>query len=60
MSETQVSVESTNELERRIRIQVPADRVDHEVEVRLKSVAHTAKIKGFRPGKVPAKVIRRH
>ncbi len=60
MSETQVSVESTNELERRIRVQVPADHIDSEVEVRLKSVARTAKIKGFRPGKVPAKVIRQH
>ncbi len=58
MSETQVSVESTNELERRIKVQVPADRIDSEVEVRLKSVARTARIKGFRPGKIPAKVIR--
>ncbi len=60
MSETQVSVESTNELERRIRVQVPAENIDSEVEVRLKSVARTARIKGFRPGKVPAKVIRQH
>jgi trigger factor len=53
-----VTVESTGTLERRMRVELPAARVEKEVESRLKSVAKTAKIKGFRPGKIPAKVVR--
>ena len=52
-----VSVESAEGLERRMRVQVPADRIESEVASRLESVGRTAKIKGFRPGKVPKKVI---
>lgn len=54
----QVSVESTGKLERRMRVELPAARIDQEVDSRLKSVGKTAKIKGFRPGKVPAKVVK--
>ena len=53
-----VSVESADGLERRMRVQVPADRVESEVDSRLERVGRTAKIKGFRPGKVPMRVIR--
>ncbi len=56
----QVTVESTGTLERRMRIELPAERIEKEVEVRLKRVGKTAKIKGFRPGKVPARVIKQH
>jgi trigger factor len=54
----QVSVESTGKLERRMRVELPAARIDQEVDSRLKSMSKTAKIKGFRPGKVPAKVVK--
>ena len=54
----QVKVESTGKLERRMRVELPAERIDQEVDSRLKSVGRTAKIKGFRPGKVPPKVVR--
>ena len=54
----QVTVESTGTLERRMRVELPAERIEKEVENRLKSVGRTAKIKGFRPGKVPPKVVR--
>ena len=55
-----VTVESTGALERRMRVEVPAERIESEVAARLKSVGKTAKIKGFRPGKVPARVVRQH
>jgi trigger factor len=55
-----VKVESTGTLERRMRVELPAERIEKEVESRLKSVARTAKIKGFRPGKIPPKVLRQH
>ena len=60
MSELQIDMESGDGLERRLRVQVPAARIEDEVELRLRNVARTAKIKGFRPGKVPVTVIRQH
>jgi len=53
----QVSVESTGNLERRMTFRLPADRIDTQVGGRLQEIARTARIKGFRPGKVPTKVI---
>jgi len=55
-----VTVESTGTLERRMRVELPADRIEKEIENRLKRVGKTAKIKGFRPGKVPPNVVRQH
>ncbi len=53
-----VTVESTGALERRMRVELPIGPIEQQVDSRLKSVGRTAKIKGFRPGKVPAKVVR--
>lgn len=53
----QVSVEETGSLERRMNVAVPEERIDQEVNNRLQRLARTAKVKGFRPGKVPMKVI---
>jgi len=54
----QVSVESISKLERRMQVQVPAERVSQEVAARLQNLSRTARLKGFRPGKAPIKVIR--
>jgi trigger factor len=54
----QVSVESISKLERRMQVQVPAERVSREVAARLQNLSRTARLKGFRPGKAPIKVIR--
>ena len=56
----QVTVESTGKLERKMRVELPVERIQKEVDTRLKSVGKTAKIKGFRPGKIPAKVVKQH
>ena len=53
----QVSVESLGSLERRMTFNLPAERLETQVDGRLREIARGAKIKGFRPGKVPAKVI---
>ncbi len=58
MNNIQVSVETQEGLQRRLRVQVPSDQVDGEINERLRKVAQTTRIKGFRPGKVPAKIIR--
>jgi trigger factor len=55
----QVSVESISKLERRMQVQVPAERVSSEIAARLKNLSRTARLKGFRPGKAPLTVIRR-
>ncbi|MEZ5524335.1 MAG: trigger factor [Pseudomonadales bacterium] len=54
----QVSVENLSSIERRLTIGVPAERVESEVEGRLKETAKRARIDGFRPGKVPLKVVK--
>jgi trigger factor len=54
----QVSVESIGKLERRMQVQVPAERVTQEIAARLKTISRTARLNGFRPGKAPLKVIR--
>jgi trigger factor len=54
----QVTVESTGALERRMRVELPGERIEQEINSRLKTVGRTAKLKGFRPGKVPAKVVK--
>jgi trigger factor len=54
----QVSLETTSALERRLTIGVPAERVENEVNARLQRTAQNARLPGFRPGKVPMKVVR--
>ena len=53
----QVSVESVGNLERRVILSLPAEQINTQVGGRLREIARTARIKGFRPGKVPTKVI---
>ena len=54
----QVSVETTSGLERLMTISVPAERIDQDVTKRIQQTARTVKIDGFRPGKVPVKVVK--
>lgn len=54
----QVSVESTSNIERLMTVQVPAERLNEEVDKRLKSMRGRVKVNGFRPGKVPLKIVK--
>ncbi len=54
----QVSIETTSGLERRLTVGVPAARVDSEVDSRLQKASKNVRLPGFRPGKVPMKVMR--
>lgn len=54
----QVSVEAGEGLERKLTVQIPAETVEMEVNNRLNSMKNTVRMDGFRPGKVPMKVIR--
>jgi len=55
----QVSVETTSGLERQMTITVPAERIDQDVDKLVAQQARTRRLDGFRPGKVPPKVIKR-
>ena len=55
----QVSVETTTGLERKMTVQVPAEKVQGAVNEKLNSIKQTAKLDGFRPGKIPMSVIKK-
>ncbi|HEU4621625.1 MAG TPA: trigger factor [Burkholderiaceae bacterium] len=50
-------IEQVSALERRVKISVPMADVAKEVESRLKRLSRTVKMQGFRPGKVPLKLV---
>lgn len=56
----QVSVESAGGLQRKLTVAVPEDTIEQAVQTRLQNLTRTAKIKGFRAGKVPLKVVKQH
>jgi trigger factor len=53
----QVSIETLDGLARRMTVQIPCERVSEAVEKKLKDLSKTVRIDGFRPGKVPLKVV---
>lgn len=54
------SVETVSALERRLNASIPQQVIRGEVAARLKKIGRNAKISGFRPGKVPAKILEQH
>ena len=54
----QVSVETLNGLERKLTISVPSEKIEAEVNLRLRNMAPKAKVHGFRAGKVPLALIK--
>ncbi len=53
----QANLENLGTLERRLSVSLPLDQVNTEIESRLKRLARTMKLHGFRPGKVPLKIV---
>ena len=53
------TLENISQLERRINISLPTHEIESEVQARLRRLARTVKMHGFRPGKVPVKVVAR-
>ncbi len=52
-----MQVENLGKLERRLHIAVPVAEIEKEVDTRLKRLSRTVKMAGFRPGKVPMKIV---
>src|SRR5438270_11074915 len=56
----QQAVQNTpSPLERSLTVSVPIAQIEAEIATRLKKLARTAKMEGFRPGKVPMKIVER-
>jgi len=53
----QTNIEMLGKLERRLNMAVPAEEIDREVEQRLRKLSRTVRMDGFRPGKVPLKIV---
>lgn len=53
----QVSVENVGNLGRKLTVRIPAARLEDTVRNRVQEMGRSARLKGFRPGKVPTKVI---
>lgn len=53
----QVSVEQTSAVECRLTVGVPPERIESEIQSRLKSLVRQTKVNGFRPGKTPIRVV---
>src|SRR5216110_285481 len=51
------NVETLGALERRVSMTLPADEIERQVDARLKQLARNVKMPGFRPGKVPMKLV---
>src|SRR3989449_854389 len=52
-----VTVETLEKLERKMTLTLPVNTIQSEVDTRLKKLARTVKMDGFRPGKVPMNVV---
>jgi trigger factor len=55
-----VQVQNLSSIRKKLSFTVPADRVDAEIATAYQKIAKTAKVKGFRAGKVPRAVLERH
>lgn len=53
----QANLENLGTLQRRLSVAVPMNEIQREIDVRLKRLSRTVKMHGFRPGKVPLKVV---
>ena len=55
----QVSVEKTSELSRKMTVSLPEEVLQEKMDARFKSLAREVKVDGFRPGKVPVRVVKK-
>ena len=55
----EVSTETLEGLQRKMLVVIPSNRVEERVNEKLEEAAKTARINGFRPGKVPKREIKR-
>ncbi len=54
----EVTVEKSSELRRTLKVKVPSEQLQQKINKRLKELGKQVKIKGFRPGRIPHKVLK--
>ena len=54
-----VNIEGISPIRKRIEVEVPAQRVDEEIERFLRQLNKQVRVRGFRPGKVPPSILKR-
>ncbi len=60
MSGVNVKVEDVNSVKKKLQFEIEAAKVDAEIEKAYRKIGKTAKVKGFRPGKVPRSVLEKY
>ena len=55
-----VEVEDLSAIEKKVKVEIPAEQVKDEFELAWQEVQKKAQIKGFRPGKAPRKILEQH
>ena len=55
-----ISVEEISSIKKKVNVEIPLEQVTKEVESLYQQVGKQAKIKGFRPGKIPRGILERH
>ena len=53
----QVSLENVGKLERKLTVKFPAEQFESKVRQRISELGHSVRLKGFRPGKIPVRVL---
>lgn len=53
----QVSLENVGQFERRLTVRIPTEQLEKRVQARLDELSRTVRLKGFRPGRIPAAVL---
>lgn len=53
----EVTVEKSSELQRTLKVKVPSEELQGKIDARLREIGKQVKIKGFRPGRIPQKVL---
>lgn len=55
-----VKIEDLSSVKKKLSFEVPAEKVDEEIRKAYQKIAKTAKVKGFRPGKIPQAILEQH
>ena len=53
----EVTVEKSSELKRKLTVKMPSHKLQAKIDARLSEIGKTLKLKGFRPGRIPRKIL---
>ena len=53
-----VSIQEISEIARKVHVELPQDKVNRQLQKAYRQLNRTAKVRGFRPGKVPLTILK--